>query len=105
MKSVYKLSEKRLDVFGTLQDQFHARWTIRDDRIIRDPFHRYIIPRQLTRDLDRLTEPMVREIEAGLKSSWGTETAWHEINVWQSCFRIITQAANSAYCGAPLCKC
>ncbi|KAI0965811.1 cytochrome P450 [Xylaria arbuscula] len=104
MKTVYKLPEGRLDVFGTLQEQIKAQWTIRDDRIIRDPFHRYLLPRQLTRDLHRQTEPMVEEMVAAFEHSWGSCTDWKDINIWQSCFSIIARTVNTAYCGAPMCR-
>ncbi|KAI1296047.1 cytochrome P450 [Xylaria venustula] len=104
MKVVYKLPEDRLDVFGTLQEQIKAQWTVRDDTIIRDPFHRYLLPRKLTRDLDRHTGPMVEEMEAAFENSWGWRTDWKDVNLWKSCFSIIARTVNTAYCGAPMCR-
>ncbi|KAI1655455.1 cytochrome P450 [Daldinia decipiens] len=58
MKTLGRLPEDQLDIFGTLQEQIQARYTVRDQRVILDPYHRYLIPSQLTRDLDALTGPM-----------------------------------------------
>ncbi|KAI1417400.1 cytochrome P450 [Hypoxylon sp. FL1857] len=104
MKTVDKLPEDRLDVFGTLQEQIQAEYTVRDQRVVLDPYHRYLIPSQLTRELDALTVPMIAALEDGFKSSWGTDSAWKEVTIWQGCFQVVAKAANSALCGAPLCN-
>ncbi|KAI0200204.1 cytochrome P450 [Astrocystis sublimbata] len=104
MKSVGRLPEDRLDVFGTLQEQIQAKYTVHDQRIIRDPYHRYLIPSQLTRDLNVLTDPMIIELEDGFKSTWGAPSEWKEVPIWQACFHVIARVANSALCGAPLCN-
>ncbi|KAI3324415.1 cytochrome P450 [Xylariaceae sp. AK1471] len=104
MKTLYRLPEDRLDVFGTLQQQIQAQYTVGDQRVIHDPYHRYLIPSQLTRELDQLTRPMVAEIEDGFKATWGTETEWREVPVWKACFHVIARATNSALYGAPLCR-
>ncbi|KAI1352840.1 cytochrome P450 [Xylaria sp. FL0043] len=103
-KALYKLPENRLDVFGTLQQQIQAQYTVRDERVVRDPYHRYLIPSQLTRKLNIFTPQMVTEIANGLNSTWGTDTAWKEVPVWKACFHVITRATNAALCGAPLCS-
>lgn len=103
MKAVSRLPENRLDIFGTLQEQIQAKYTIRDQRVVLDPYHRYLIPSQLTRELDVLTGPMITELEDGFKSSWGAGSEWTEVTIWQGCFHVVARAANSALCGAPLC--
>lgn len=103
MKTVSRLPENRLDIFGTLQEQIQAKYTVRDQRVVLDPYHRYLIPSQLTRELDALTGPMVTELEDGFKSSWGADSEWKEVTIWQGCFHVVARAANSALCGAPLC--
>ncbi|KAI1372195.1 cytochrome P450 [Hypoxylon crocopeplum] len=104
IKTVHKLPEGRLDVFGTLQEQIQVKYTVRDLRVIHDPYHRYLIPSQLTRKLNLLTEPMVTEIEDAFKSSWALGTEWQEVPIWKGCFQAIARATNSALCGSPLCK-
>ncbi|KAI0809672.1 cytochrome P450 [Xylaria sp. FL0064] len=104
MKTLYKLPENRLDVFGVLQQQIQAQYTVRYERVVRDPYHRYFIPSQLTRKLDVLTPRMVTEISDGFNSTWGTETVWKEVPVWKACFHVIARAANAAFCGTPLCS-
>ncbi|KAI1275889.1 cytochrome P450 [Xylaria sp. FL0933] len=104
MKTLYKLPENRLDIFGTLQQQIQAQYTVRDERVVRDPYHRYPVPGQLTRKLNVFTLQMVTEIADGFNSTWGTETAWKEVQVWKACFRVITRATNAALCGASLCS-
>ncbi|KAI1078152.1 cytochrome P450 [Whalleya microplaca] len=100
MKTVYRLPEDRLDIFGTLNEQIQAKYTIRNQKVIRDPYHRHLIPSEL----DIFTEPMVNELEKGLESLWGTETGWREIPIWQSCFQLVARATNYALCGIPLCR-
>lgn len=103
MKTLYRLPENRLDVFGTLQQQIQAQYTVGDQRVIYDPYHRYLIPSQLTRELDQLTPPMVTEIVDGFKTTWGNELEWREVQVWKPCFHVIARATNSAIYGTPLC--
>ena len=103
MKVMSRLPEDRLDIFGTLQEQIQAKYTVRNQRVVPDPFHRYLIPSQLTRELDVLTGPMITELEDGFKSSWGTDSGCTEVTLWQGCFLVVARAANSALCGAPLC--
>lgn len=102
-KTVFKTPDERLDVFGTLQEQIQALYTIRDQRVIRDPFHRHLIPSQLTRDLDLLTEPMATELEFGFKSTWGTGSDWRDVGLWPATFNLVARATNSFLCGKPLC--
>lgn len=82
MKTVYRLPEDRLDVFGTLQEQIQAMYTIRDQRVVLDPYHRYLIPSQLTRQLDLLIEPIATEVEDAFKATWGIGTEWRDIVIW-----------------------
>ncbi|KAI0901312.1 hypothetical protein F4806DRAFT_451828 [Annulohypoxylon nitens] len=70
MKTVGKLPENRLYIFSTLQEQIQAEYTVRDQRVVLDPYHRYLIPSQLTRQLDMLTGPMTSELQDAFKSSW-----------------------------------
>jgi hypothetical protein len=104
MKTLHRLPEDRLDVFGTLQQQIQAEYTVRDQMIIHDPYHRYLIPSQLTRELDILTKPMIIEIEDGFKTTWGAETEWKEVPVWTASFHVITRATNSVLYRVSLCK-
>ncbi|KAI0884969.1 cytochrome P450 [Annulohypoxylon maeteangense] len=104
MKVLEKLPDDQLDVFSTLQEQIQARYTIRDQRVVLDPYHRYLIPSQLTRKLDTLTGPMLTELEDAFKSSWGTDSKWTEVTIWKACFHVVARAANSALCGSPLCS-
>ncbi|KAI0003125.1 cytochrome P450 [Xylariaceae sp. FL0662B] len=104
MKIISRLPEDRLDIFGTLQEQIQAKYTVRDQRVVLDPYHRYLIPSQLTRELDVLTGPMITELEDGFRSSWGAGSGWREVTIWQGCFHVVARAANSALCGAPLCN-
>ncbi|KAI0532857.1 cytochrome P450 [Xylaria digitata] len=104
LKTVYKLPEDQLDVFGTLQDQIQAKYTVGDQRVIRDPYHRYLIPSQLTRDLGPFTSSMFDEIEDEITSSWGVDADWKEVSVWQVCFRAVSRASNAALYGSPLCR-
>lgn len=103
MKTVYKLPEDRLDVFGTLQDQIQARYTVRDQNVILDPYHRYLIPGQLTRQLDYFTDPMFSEVEDAFRTTWGMGSVWRDISIWQACFQVIARTTNSALVGKPLC--
>lgn len=103
-KKVFKTPEHSLDVFGTLQDQIQARYTVRDQRVIQDPFHRHLIPSQLTRDLDLSTGSMVNELALGLKSLWPVDSQWKEVSLWPACFNVVARVTNSFLCGEPLCK-
>ncbi|KAI6085424.1 cytochrome P450 [Hypoxylon rubiginosum] len=104
MKTVYKLPEERLDIFRTLNEVIQSRYTTRDYRAIHDPFHRHIIPSQLTRELDSFTTPLVTELAAGFESLWGTELDWREIPLWKACFGVVARVTNRSLCGVPLCR-
>ncbi|KAI0160744.1 cytochrome P450 [Xylariaceae sp. FL1272] len=104
MKALSKLLEDRLDVFDTLQEQIQAKYTVGDQRVIQDPYHRYLIPSQLTRDLNGHMDQMFAELDSGFMSAWGASPEWEHVVLWEACSNVVARVANSVLCGPPLCS-
>lgn len=105
MKKLYNLPEKVLDIFKTANTTIQADWTIWDPDVSENLFQTNLIRNQLTKNLDILTPPIALELEKGFEREWGTsKTEWKRIDIWISALNIIAGAANSAFCGEPLCK-
>ncbi|KAI0407415.1 cytochrome P450 [Xylaria palmicola] len=104
LKTVYKLPEDQLDVFGTLQEQIRAAYTVRYQRVVHDPYHRHLIPSQLTKNLALFTNSMIGEIKDEITSSWGINADWTEVPIWRTCFRTAARVSNTALYGTVLCR-
>ncbi|KAI0015313.1 cytochrome P450 [Xylariomycetidae sp. FL0641] len=103
-KILYRLPEDRLDVFMTLNKQLGAPYTIKDQVIVQEPFHRYMIPSQLTRELDAHTPAIAEEIAEACGDLWSAHQDWEECPLWQTCFRLVARITNRTLCGPPLCR-
>ncbi|KAI1207437.1 ent-kaurene oxidase [Annulohypoxylon truncatum] len=104
LKGIYGLPENVLDVHATQDQTLQSRWTIWDKEVANFGIHISVIRHQLTRNLEILTPTIAAEIELGFKRWWGTGKDWKEISVWDTCLKLIAGAANSAFCGKPLCR-
>ncbi|KAI1172623.1 ent-kaurene oxidase [Nemania sp. FL0916] len=105
IKKVYGLPDTVLDVHTTANQTIQTKWTIWDDEVSENDFQMNLIRNQLTRNLDILTPPIAAELEEGFRREWGTETdTWKTVDIWHSAMRIIGGAANSAFCGAAMCR-
>lgn len=97
------MPESVLDVHATQNQTLQSRWTIGDREVADFRIHINVIRHQLTRGLETLTPIISAEIEHAFRREWGTHTEWSEVSVWDSCLRLISGAANGAFCGRPLC--
>lgn len=105
VKKVYSLPESMLDVTTTGNNSIQTKWTIWDEEVSENPIHMHVIRNQLTRNLDILTPVIAEELERGFMREWGTsKTEWKTISTWASALHIVAGAANSAFCGQPLCE-
>jgi hypothetical protein len=105
VKSLYSLPEDILEVTLTGNRSIQTDWTIWDDEVANNPFQMNVIRRQLTQNLDVLTPVIAQELQLGFEREWGTSTdTWKEIHTWASSLSLIAGAANSAFCGQPLCR-
>jgi hypothetical protein len=105
IRHLYSLPYDLLDVHDTGNRTIQVKWTIWDKEVYENSFQMNIIRNQLTRNLDIITPTIAHELSLGFTKWWGTSTTeWTEINVWSSCLKIIAGAANSVFCGPPLCK-
>lgn len=106
IRQVYSLPHHVLDVYETGNRTIQVKWTIWDKEVYENSFQMNIIRNQLTRNLDVLTPVVAQELVLGFEKHWGTSaTQWKEVSVWASCLKIIAGAANSVFCGPPLCTC
>ncbi|KAI1747227.1 ent-kaurene oxidase [Xylaria castorea] len=105
IRKVYGLPTTVLDVYTTSNNTIQTKWTIWDNEVSENNFQMNLIRDQLTRNLDILTPRIATELEEGLNREWGVSTTeWTYVNIWISAIRIIGGAANSAFCGAPMCR-
>ncbi|KAK2738334.1 hypothetical protein FQN57_007094 [Myotisia sp. PD_48] len=104
VKELYALPETVLDVRATQQETNQTRWVAWDKEAAENRFVFNVIRQQLTRNLKELIPVTATEIEHGFERWWGIDTEWKEINIWDSCWGIITGAVNGGLCGAPLCR-
>ncbi|KAI1775357.1 ent-kaurene oxidase [Hypoxylon cercidicola] len=105
IRKVYGFPTTVLDVYNTANNTIQTKWTIWDTEVSENNFQMNLIRNQLTRNLDILTPPIAQELEEGLKREWGLSTTeWKYVDIWTSAMRIIGGAANSAFCGEPMCR-
>lgn len=104
LKKVYGASEAIIDVHNTGNETIQTRWTIGDKKIYEKSFHMNVIRNQLTRNLDKVTPLLSRELESAFKKYWGGSDDWQEVYVWDTCLKLVAGASNSIFVGAPLCK-
>jgi hypothetical protein len=104
-EEVYGQPETRLDVWDTINDSIQTKYTIQDQHIISKALHRDVLRNQITRNLSLLTDPLVAELDRGLKFCWGTDTTeWKSVPAFVSCLNIVAGAANAVFLGPSLCK-
>ncbi|KAI1334214.1 ent-kaurene oxidase [Xylariaceae sp. FL0016] len=105
IRKVYGLPVESLDVHKTANRTIQTDWTIWDKEVSDNDFQMNLIRNQLTRNLDVLTPGIAQELENGFRHEWGESMEdWKTIDLWASVMRIIGGAANSAFCGKPLCR-
>lgn len=104
LKEVYGLPEEILDVHNTQNEAILIRWTVPDEFIHSNPLHIDILRNQLTQNIPRLTTRVAGEIQHGFEREWGHSSDWKEVSVWTLTIRIISNAANGAFLGQPLCE-
>ena len=105
LKHIYNLPESVIDVYWTEMDTIQTKYTVGDQDIIKNPFHLDVVRAQIPRNIKYLTPIIATELEWGFKQWWGDTTEWRELRIWDSSLKMIAGAANSAFCGQPLCKC
>lgn len=106
IKNIYTLPEKRLDVLVTANESIQTKWTIWDNEVDGNPFHMDVIRNQITRNLGILTAPIASELVHAFEREWGTSTMdWKQVDPWLSSLRIVSGAANAAFCGISMCQC
>ncbi|KAH8593609.1 cytochrome P450 [Bisporella sp. PMI_857] len=104
LKEIYNLPDSVLDVYWTEMDTIQTKYTVGDQDIIRNPFHLNVVRAQIPRNIKHLTPIIAEELEWGFKRWWGNITEWNELRIWDSSLKMIAGAANSAFCGQPLCR-
>ncbi|RYP70055.1 hypothetical protein DL769_005101 [Monosporascus sp. CRB-8-3] len=105
LKQVYSLPLSSLEVYVTQHETIQSRYTISDQRIIKNTLQISVIRNQMTRNLEHLTPLIATELAEGFKQWWGNDDKeWRELRIWDSCLKLIAGAANGAFCGPPLCR-
>ena len=86
-------------------EQIFTNYAFDDPHLMANLVHADIVRRQLTRNLGHLTADINEELGLAFNDIWGADTEnWVEVNIWETCIRIISQAANRIFVGAPLCQ-
>ncbi|KAI7776583.1 hypothetical protein LA080_004788 [Diaporthe eres] len=104
IKKVYSLPENVLDAHNVQNESMLMEWTFPVPLLSSQPLHINVIRSQLTQNIPRVTPLVAAEIEYGFNRGWGQDSGWKEVKVWNSAIRIISGAANGAFCGSPLCR-
>lgn len=103
LKSILSRPESELEAWRSQNETIQASYTIRDEDIYVNNFHVNVIRKQLTRNLESLTQDIVEELALGFQHYWGTSTEWTTVKAWESCLKIVARAANRVFVGIPLC--
>ncbi|CEN60225.1 hypothetical protein ASPCAL02666 [Aspergillus calidoustus] len=104
-KALYGESEDILDAHATENQTIQTKWTIADQEVANNSaLHINVIRRQMTRSLDHLVPVLASEIRHALEQSWGANSEWKTVAVWDSCLEIVAAAGNAALCGTELCR-
>jgi hypothetical protein len=104
-KALYGESEDILDAHATQNQTIQTKWTIADQEVANNSaLHINVIRRQMTRSLDHLVPVLASEIRHALEQSWGTNSEWKTVAVWDLCLEIVAAAGNAAFCGTELCR-
>lgn len=103
MRRLYTLPDTDLDIRMTQQETNQTRWVAWDKKPAEDTFVWDVLRKQITRNLRQLTPIVASEIELSFNRWWGTDKEWKSIDIWDSCWKIVTGGINTTLCGSPLC--
>nr|BBB04333.1 cytochrome P450 [Penicillium simplicissimum] len=104
MRRLYTLPDTDLDIRMTQQETNQTRWVAWDKKPAEDTFVWDVLRKQITRNLRQLTPIVASEIELSFNRWWGTDKEWKSIDIWDSCWKIVTGGINTTLCGSPLCR-
>ena len=83
----------------------HADRTMLHPSIIQTAVHGRVIRKEMTKDLDALTDAIVHETRTALENIWGTDNKnWREVAVYDTMLEVIGRMSNRALVGFPLCQ-
>lgn len=86
-------------------DVLAGDYAFTDPHILKDPFHEYVVHRNLSRRIGALIPDLWDELSCALDDSWGTDTeSWKEICVFENMMNVIARASNRVFVGLPLCR-
>jgi len=78
---------------------------IMDRKKFPDSSHFDVVRRQLTRKLPLLTNDVYHELVLSMKRNWPAKTEeWTTVNIYPTCMKIVSQAANRVFSGKVLCR-
>ena len=70
-----------------------------------DNSHFDVVRRQLTRKLPLLTNDVYHELVLAMQRNWPVnDKEWSTINIYPTCMKIVSQAANRVFAGKVLCE-
>ncbi|OTB07778.1 hypothetical protein M426DRAFT_317673 [Hypoxylon sp. CI-4A] len=97
--------DSRLDMHEQVMDSLQLDYTVMDPRLIHEPIHQKLISTVLTRETGNLVPALLDETRFSVDALWGTDAdSWTELCVYDVMRRIIGQATNRVFVGAPLCR-
>jgi hypothetical protein len=69
-----------------------------------DSSHFDVVRRQLTRKLPLLTHDVHHELVLAMQQQWSVKAGeWTTVNIYPTCMKIVSQAANRVFAGKVLC--
>lgn len=75
-----------------------------DKYLLETVFHEKVIHKNLARRLDSVIPAIHDEVISCLDDTWGFDTEWRDIPVWDNMMEIISRLSNRMFIGLPLCR-
>lgn len=69
-----------------------------------NPFHVLIVKREMTRQIGNLIPEAEDELEKAMNESWGMNTEWKDIGLFDTMIKVIARASNRVLVGSEVCK-
>ncbi|RYP17962.1 hypothetical protein DL765_004181 [Monosporascus sp. GIB2] len=106
---VISLSDDKILALAAQNDTLQPRWTGggRAHLYQHPVLHFDVVRKHMMRDVSDFAAATDEELRMALRSCWGPRSPnedWRTVDVWDTCSRIISRAANRCFVGLPLCR-
>lgn len=80
-----------------------ARYNIGDEKFVLDPWHGWLVRRDMNAVLEKLMVALNDELKFAFDSRFGTSTDWKEFTLLKTMKSVVAQGSSRFIVGLPLC--